>query len=588
MTVADTLAPRASATPATPAAATASAGGRICALPIGMELGGYRLVRVIGHGGFGIVYEAIDVATGAQVAIKEYMPVQLAARPAGEIVLPLAAGVSDAYELGQQGFLEEAALLRRYRHPGLIHALASWEQNGTAYMAMPFYDGATLEQIMQRDRSVIDERWLKTLLGPILGALESLHADRCCHRDVSPDNILVPNAGGAVLLDLGAARRIIGGQARALTVMLKSGFAPIEQYADDPSLMPGPWSDIYALCGVLYFAITGNVPPASASRVMRENFVPLRELAPAGYSAEFLSAIDAGLAVRPDDRPRTIAAFRQRVFAEPGSLAAMDEASRKGKRRRMLRAAGDRRDVGGVERWPRGARIVIGVALAAFVFGGGWLGRGGGRDGATKPADPVPAAVTMRAPAVPAPSAVIAPSVPDASSASGASGASGASEAPLDVASPAVEVDERVGMSREEVAHEEAPRADAPHGDTPHGDTPPGDAPRGDAPRGDMTRRDMTRRDMPRAQAPHERAADVRPAAAALAPAAAGRLSLSVHPWAEVVVDGQRKGVSPPLTSLPLEPGRHRVELRNSGAPVARFVVDVQPGRTASIRHRFP
>src|SRR5687768_13710693 len=134
-----------------------------------------------------------------------------------------------------------------------------------------------------------------------------MHAEDCFHRDVAPDNILILKDGSAVLLDLGAARRVIASDAQAMTVMLKPGYAPIEQYSDDPRFRQGPWTDIYALAAVFFFAITGKAPPASASRVMRDSVSPLRSARPAGFGLPFLLAIDKGLSLQPQDRPRSIA-----------------------------------------------------------------------------------------------------------------------------------------------------------------------------------------------------------------------------------------------------------------------------------------
>src|SRR5207253_244065 len=156
-----------------------------------------------------------------------------------------------------------------------------------------------------------DEAWLRDLLTPLLEALDVLHQAQCFHRDIAPDNILLLNDGGPLLLDFGAARRVIGDMTQALTVMLKPGYAPLEQYAEAPSMKQGAWTDLYALAAVIYYAITGRAPIPSVARVMSDSLVPIADIAGGRYSAGFLRAIDAALSVRPEARPQNIVEFRR-------------------------------------------------------------------------------------------------------------------------------------------------------------------------------------------------------------------------------------------------------------------------------------
>jgi hypothetical protein len=148
------------------------------------------------------------------------------------------------------------------------------------------------------------------VLRQILQALEMLYTMQIVHRDVSPDNIIIQKNGDAVLLDFGSARQIIGDMTKGLTVILKPGYAPVEQYAGDASLEQGAFTDIYALAAVMYFAIVKQAPPSSIARMIKDPVTPLQVQAPEGYSASFLAAIDKGLAVLSQDRPQTIDAFR--------------------------------------------------------------------------------------------------------------------------------------------------------------------------------------------------------------------------------------------------------------------------------------
>src|SRR4029079_2400712 len=157
-----------------------------------------------------------------------------------------------------------------------------WEANGTAYMAMPFYEGRTLKQILREHPEQASEAWLKRLLVPLLDALTLLHAHQCYHRDIAPDNIQVLDNEAPVLLDFGAARRTIGDMTQAFTVILKPGYAPIEQYAEEMDLKQGPWTDVYALSALLYGAIVGKPPPTAVARMIKD---PLQPLAKRGLSA---------------------------------------------------------------------------------------------------------------------------------------------------------------------------------------------------------------------------------------------------------------------------------------------------------------
>lgn len=302
--------------------------GGTAPLPPGTMLQGLRIVEVVGQGGFGLVYRAQAPEGGRPVAIKEYLPAQLAMRRPDGSLGPVSTSVADTYAAGLAGFLEEARLLGRVRHPGLVAVIAAWAERGTAYMTMPWYEGPTLERMIAAHPGGLPGSALRALVAPLLGALATLHAAGVVHRDVSPDNVIVRPDEGAVLLDLGAARRAIGDRVRATTVMLKAGYAPIEQYADDPDCPIGPWSDVYALGAVMHHAIIGRAPPASPVRVMRDSCPALASRSWPGCDPALLEAVDAALAIRPEDRPRSIALFAQQLGlpeAVPPELAAARE-----------------------------------------------------------------------------------------------------------------------------------------------------------------------------------------------------------------------------------------------------------------------
>jgi hypothetical protein len=283
-------------------------------LPVGTWLAEFEITQLVAEGGFGVVYMAKDHALGRVVALKEYIPSSLAARPQGPGTMQVAVKSEryrETFEAGLKSFVNEARLLASFDHPSLIKVYRFWEANGTAYMVMPFCKGVTLLQLLRQRGEFPSEAWLLQLMAPVTEALAVIHAEQCYHRDIAPDNIiLLEGSGRPMLLDFGAARRVIGDMTQALTVILKPGYAPVEQYAEVPGMKQGPWTDIYALAAVLHFAITAKTPPPSVARMLNDTYEPLVHVAAGRYSERFLAAIDAALAVRPEQRPQTIAEFR--------------------------------------------------------------------------------------------------------------------------------------------------------------------------------------------------------------------------------------------------------------------------------------
>ena len=360
------------------------------ALPVGTHLSEFEILGVLGEGGFGIVYTAQDHSLGRRVALKEYMPSSLASRTESSQVHVRSERCRETFDLGLRSFVNEARMLAQFDHPSLVKVYRFWEGNGTAYMVMPLYEGVTLKDKLRRMDTPPDEDWLMTFLASLTEALCVIHTEHCYHRDIAPDNIiLLGDSERPLLLDFGAARRVIGDMTQALTVILKPGYAPVEQYAEVPDMTQGPWTDVYALAATVYYAIVGKTPPASVGRLMNDNFEPLASLVEGRYSDRFLSAIDHALQVRPADRPPTIAAFRDLL-----GLPAIDV-------RRMGGAAKSAASPAAAAGSSKGLLISGGVVaalavagIAAFVL-----------SGPLKPATPTTAAATS-APAQP-PSATV-------------------------------------------------------------------------------------------------------------------------------------------------------------------------------------
>ncbi len=296
----------------------------------GHALQEFVVEQLLGMGGYSMVYLARDTKLDRQVAIKEYLPGTLAARlPGGEVAARLPR-FEESYQKGLQSFIAEARLLGSFDHPSLVKVYRFWADNGTAYMAMPYYNGITLKKWLTDLGASPSEAWLRRLAEPLMEALKVLHHNGCVHRDVAPDNILMlyDRKGGnyleqtprPVLLDFGAARRVAAEATQNLTSILKSGYSPVEQYDNEAQLRQGPWSDVYALCAVLYAAAIGKVPNASIARLVRDDLIPARVAGRGRYSQAFLAAIDAGLSVRPEQRPQTMAEL-QAWFSRPEPAA---------------------------------------------------------------------------------------------------------------------------------------------------------------------------------------------------------------------------------------------------------------------------
>ena len=276
------------------------------ALPAGTRIRDYTIVSVIGIGGFSIVYKAMDNALMREVAIKEYFPGSIALRD-NDGSVHSQTREADAFRKGIESFLNEGKLLAQFDHPALVRVYRFWEERGTAYLAMRLYSGVTLRDAVKAGTWSVTEQSLPALLLPICEALDVLHAAHCYHRDVAPDNILLGENNWPVLLDFGAARKAIEGT-QVFTAVLKPGYAPIEQYGDG-ELKQGPWTDIYALAGVVYFTLSGNPPTTAISRMLRDSMPKPRDAFAGRLPERWLDAIEKSLAVKPESRPQSISEF---------------------------------------------------------------------------------------------------------------------------------------------------------------------------------------------------------------------------------------------------------------------------------------
>ena len=276
------------------------------ALPAGAMLQEYRIERMLGAGGFGITYLARDSNLDKLVAIKEYLPSELATRATDGSVQPLSTGREEDYRWGLDRFLQEARTLGKFGHPNIVRVLRYFEANATACMVMEYERGDSLKALF--DRLPPTEPVLRRLLDPLLDGLAAVHSAGFLHRDIKPDNILVRADGTPVLIDFGAARNALGAETRALTAILTPGFAPLEQYSSEKR--QGPWTDLYALGGVLFRGVTGQKPPDALAR-MEADPVPATLAGARGrFGAEFLRAIEWALEPDEKKRPQSVAQWR--------------------------------------------------------------------------------------------------------------------------------------------------------------------------------------------------------------------------------------------------------------------------------------
>ncbi|NNM01431.1 MAG: protein kinase, partial [Gammaproteobacteria bacterium] len=278
------------------------------------QLHWYQIERVLGQGGFGITYLAYDSNLDQLVAIKEYLPMELAIRDGDNSVYPASGAMGERYDWGLERFLVEARTLAKFRHPAIVRVLSVFEANNTAYMVMEYESGESLQEIVSRQKT-LSEAEIVRLIPPILNGLEVIHAEGFIHRDIKPANLFIREDGTPVLLDFGSARQALGEQTKTLTSVVSPGYAPFEQYYSK-SDRQGPWTDIYGFGATLYRCVTGRQPMDAIDRseailkAERDIFVSAGEIGAERYSATLLSAIDHALQFREKSRPQSIAEWR--------------------------------------------------------------------------------------------------------------------------------------------------------------------------------------------------------------------------------------------------------------------------------------
>lgn len=265
--------------------------------------GRYIVGKVLGAGGFGITYIGYDLKMNGKVAIKEFYMLNAVNRSQSLTVVPTNEKTGEAFGKGKERFLGEAKVLAQFMdEPGIVQVRDFFEENGTVYIVMEYIEGETLSQYAKREGPQSFEKIIN-MLEPVMLALGKVHKKGLIHRDISPSNIMLEKDGTVRLLDFGAARvQSLMGE-RSLSVMLKPGYAPEEQYRSHGE--QGPWTDVYAMCATIYRLITGKVPPISTDRTFQDDIVPPSKLG-AKISPQEEAALMRGLAVKSSERIRSM------------------------------------------------------------------------------------------------------------------------------------------------------------------------------------------------------------------------------------------------------------------------------------------
>ncbi len=278
------------------------------ALPAGSILHGRYLVgAVLGNGGFGITYIGYDLKEDRRVAIKEFLPTGMANRYPGTTTVSVY-HTSQEFYYGLKKFLEEARVIYKYRaYSNIISVYALFEENNTAYYVMEYLEGCDLKQYLSKRGGVLPFEETLQLLLPVFDALTAIHKDGLIHRDISPDNIYICSNGQVKLLDFGAARVALMEKSKSLSVILKRGYAPPEQYQTNGN--QGPWTDVYALGATFYRCIAGKLPPEATERLVTDTMIPparlLKDVPPAANDAMLRA-----LAVKAPNRFQSAAQFK--------------------------------------------------------------------------------------------------------------------------------------------------------------------------------------------------------------------------------------------------------------------------------------
>ena len=298
-------------------------------LPDGYQLQNYRIANVLSCGGFSIVYLAYD-ENDLPVAIKEYLPAQLALRQQGDALPSIVEENLGTFRYGLKCFFEEGRSLARLSHPNVVRVLNFFRANETVYMVMRYERGRTLQEHIQAHRGSISESFIRRVFTQLLNGLREVHSNKLLHLDIKPANIYIRNDGAPVLIDFGAARQTLTQEVSRLNPMYTPGFAPPEQYKDRELL--GPWSDCYAVGASIFACMASAAPQPADQRAERDRYVSATRLWAGKYSRHLLETIDWCLELDHMNRPQSVFALQKVLLREKDP-----EVRRKGTFMRKLR-----------------------------------------------------------------------------------------------------------------------------------------------------------------------------------------------------------------------------------------------------------
>ena len=287
-------------------------------LPPDTVIGGYRVVRKISAGGFGVVYLAVD-KEGQQVAVKEYLPSALTMRDAGALVPQVAPEKLSLYRLGLKSFFEEGRSLAQISHPSVVSVLNFFRQNETVYMVMNYLEGATLQDfiVTARDlkkQKVFRESTIRSLFDEILRGLRIVHQHKMLHLDLKPANIFITDDNKAVMLDFGAAREVLNKEGNFTRPMYTPGFAAPEMYRRDSSM--GPWTDIYAIGACIYSCMQGYPPNDAPQRLEKDRLALSLTRMRGVYSDNLIEVVEWCMSLDPLSRPQSVFALQKELSRE--------------------------------------------------------------------------------------------------------------------------------------------------------------------------------------------------------------------------------------------------------------------------------
>lgn len=287
-------------------------------LPPDTVIGGYRVVRKIAAGGFGVVYLALD-SEGQQVAIKEYMPASLVSRAEGSLVPEVQQEKLSLYRLGLKSFFEEGRSLAQISHASVVSVLNFFRENETVYMVMNYLEGASLQEyiITARDlkaSKIFRESTIRSLFDEILRGLRIVHQHKMLHLDIKPANIFITDEDKAVLIDFGAAREVLGKEGNFIRPMYTPGFAAPEMYRRDTTM--GPWTDIYAIGACIFACLHGYPPTEASKRDGKDKFSTSLARLRGIYSDNLIEVVEWCMALDPLARPQSVFALQKELSRE--------------------------------------------------------------------------------------------------------------------------------------------------------------------------------------------------------------------------------------------------------------------------------